>query len=464
MPTSSRKMKSILVLLTTVALVCTALYFAIFSPRFSLGDYGRPGCNVLLISIDTLRSDHLGCYGYERSTSPNIDLLSDDGVTFLSTSAQAPSTTTSHASLFTSLLPSHHGAFYSRNAPLPAQAVTMAELLQGDGYQTVSFNDGAQLSAQFGFAQGFDQYTSVKHGASEYSRFEDTVRSAVNWLENREEGRFFLFLHSYHTHHPYTPEKRFIDEFDEDYQGDLPDAISLELLNKINRGELHLTRKDKAHIKTLYDAEIRQMDQAFSVLVEWLKQEGIYRSSLVIFTSDHGEEFGEHGIMGWHSHTLYDELLRVPLIIKFPGNHFSGKTVGPMVRSIDILPTILDIVDIPPLDVFEGQSLMELVKGRSEEPRPAIAQQDLQDQTPVTLRSGNWKYYRPPPPQEPLLFELGRDPLESLNVAARHPEILTELEQQLALILARLPEATAGPRVEVTEDLKEQLRSLGYTE
>jgi len=457
--------KRVISLFTTATLVGVSFWLALTGSGCAPADYGRPDCNVILISIDTLRSDHLGCYGYQRDTSPVIDRFSGDAITFLSTFAQAPSTTMSHASIFTSLLPSHHGAFYSCRTPIPDHQVTMAEMLQQDGYHTASINDGGQIAARFGFDQGFDNYTSIKHGAPGHSNFIHTARRAIDWLRNRDDDRFFLFLHTYHTHHPYTPPKRFVETMDEGYRGKLPDKISLELLRQVKRGDRQLTRSDKQHIVTLYDAEIRQMDVGFGLIVDELKKLGLYDDMVLILTSDHGEEFGEHGVMGWHSHTLYDELLSVPLIIKLPGNDFAGTRVTTPVRSIDILPTLLDCLDIPPLAVFEGRSLMDLARGRRESPRPVVARQDHRNPTPVILRSGRWKYYHRPGAHKPrILFDLQQDPGETRNAGVEHPEVIDELEQQLADILARRPTVTTGEEVRLPGELEDQLRALGYAE
>jgi arylsulfatase A-like enzyme len=432
--------------------------------RCGPAEYSRPGNNVILISIDTLRSDHLGCYGYERDTSPIIDRFSEDAVTFLTTYAQSSSTAASHASIFTSLLPAHHGAHFSGPSAMPDRLVTLAECLQDDGCHTFSYNDGGQVSARFGFGQGFDEYINIRHGASGHSNFIHTAFKTIDWLRNRDGGRFFLFLHTYHTHHPYTPPKRFVDAMGEDYQGDLPDEASFELLEQINNGERLVTRSDKAHIVTLYDAEIRQMDVAFGLIVDELKEQGLYDDALIVLTSDHGEEFGEHGTMGWHSHTLYDELLSVPLIIKFPGNDFAGKTVTEQVRSIDIMPTVLDVLDIEIPAQCMGRSLLPLVRGRRDGPRPSVSQRDVKGMAPATLHSGRWKYYRRQNHPQPLLFDLDSNTGELHSSAADHPDVVADLERQLVDILARRPTILDGEDVEIPDELQDQLVALGYAE
>jgi len=452
--------KRIFAVIVTAALLVSAAA-VLLSPRWGLADYGSQGANVILISIDTLRGDRLGCSGHHRNTSPFVDRLSEDSVNFRSTYSHAPSTTSSHASIFTSLLPSHHGASCAQHRPIPRQLTTMAERLQADGYDTVSFNDGGQVSAEFGFDHGFDEYNSIRHGAHGHSDFRFTVEQAIAWLRGRKAGRFFLFLHTYQTHHPYTPKPYYYDLMGEAYDGLLPNEATMELLTQINRGERPLTPADREHISTLYDAEIRQMDAAFGWLVSELKRKKLYDDTLIIFTSDHGEEFGEHGTMGWHSHTLYDELLRVPLIIKFPNGAFAGREVDQPVRSIDILPTLLDVLDLEPPKILEGRSLVPMIKGFDRAPRLTIARQDYADPEPVILRTGRWKYYLRPG-QQPSLYDLASDPGEQENSAHNHPEVVADLQQTLDEIIAGRPVIETAEGVELSRELQDQLRALGY--
>jgi arylsulfatase A-like enzyme len=402
-------------------------------------------CSVILISIDTLRADHLGCYGYGDDTSPHIDKFAKDSVLFKETIVQAPSTLPSHASIFTSLIPSHHGAFFALKTNISEDAVMMSEIFQKHGYRTVSYNGGGQVDGKFGFYRGFDVYESMG------GNFDVHVDKAIEWLENNPDEKYFMFLHTYEVHHPYTPKKVYLDLFEDGYDGNLPMDISKDLLKQINQKNLVIDDRDREHIIDTYNAEIYSMDAAFGRLITFLKKENLYDGTVIIFTSDHGEEFGEHGWMGWHSHTLYDELLRVPLIIKFPNQKRSGKTVKMQVRSIDILPTLLDIVDIPSLETFEGVSLIGF-KGKEE--LYAISQRDTPTDThPISVRTSKWKLY------DNLLFDLEKDPQELQNIT--NPSIFGELEYVKKYILSR-GVTPSVQEIELHKELIEDLKSLGY--
>jgi hypothetical protein len=331
-----------------------------------------------LVSIDTLRADHVGCYGYPRDTTPNIDAFSRDGVRFRTAIAHASSTTASHASIFTSLLPLHHGAQRARRQPISDDVDTMAQIMQGAGYRTVSYNGGGQVAAMWGFDRGFDIYESDR-GA-----FARKVQKAIRWMDGNAGGKFFMFLHTYEVHAPYTPAARFMAAFDADYAGNLDDEISTHLLIEINNGTRTLDQQDARHIVNAYDAEIRSMDEAFGTLVGYLKRRGLLDRTILVFTSDHGEEFGEHGQFGRHSHALYDELLRVPLIVRLPGGKFAGKVVERQVRGIDILPTVLDLLDLESPDQCDGSSLTPLMRKRRGTLRAAVSQIDARQEPPMT--------------------------------------------------------------------------------
>jgi len=432
-------------------------------------NYKSPGCNVILISIDTLRADHLGCYGYPQNTTPNIDEFSKDSVLFKETIAQAPSTTPSHASIFTSSIPSHHGAFFSMRKPIPQDLVTMAEILRENGYKTISFNGGAQIAAEFGFDQGFDTYDSwqVKKNQPSITLIDkvdftiEKVDSAIDWIRTHPNEKFFLFLHTYEVHHPYTPKKEYLDLFEKHYSGDLPAHISGRLLEKINKGNLEISKEDEQHIVNTYDAEIYSMDIAFGTLVDFLKKEDLYDSIVVIFTSDHGEEFREHGWTGWHSHTLYDELLKVPLMVKFENSKYGGTVIEEQVRSIDILPTLLDILNIASLECFEGTSLVKRFNSTNRKELLAVSEQDTVGQRhPATIRTKRWKLYDRL--NDVRLFNLKSDPLEQKDVRKGNKGVCNKLQDELSYWLSRKQSVVEAGEADLDEETLKRLKSLGY--
>jgi arylsulfatase A-like enzyme len=424
-----------------------------------------PGCRqpprqrppgILLVSIDTLRPDHLGCYGYPPPTSPAIDRLCAESVVFDHASAHAPSTLPSHASILTSLLPHHHGASFENKRALPDEILTLAEVVAAAGYRTAAFTGGGQIDPIFGLGQGFEEY---RVPAS--SDFTVTVDKGLKWLDQVGDAPFFLFLHTYQVHHPYEPAPEVLAKFESGYDGPFPDHISVETIRAINASGKPLPEADLRHIVATYDAEIREADDAFADLVEGLRGRGLWDSTVVIFTSDHGEEFAEHGYVGWHSHTLYEELLHVPLVIKLPAGREAGRRVDRLVRSIDIAPTALKAVGLRVPEQFSGIDLAALWSGREVPPLVAVSRLDRADKAKVSaIRDERFKLERLYSRRE-RLFDLADDPQERWDASSSFPG---EVGRLLALydgILASRP-TPAQLEVDPGDDLKKSLEDLGY--
>ena len=414
----------------------------------------EPRPNVILISMDTLRPDHLGCYGYERDTSPSLDALCEDAAIFQQAIAQAPSTLHSHASMFTSLLPHHHQATWSAKTRVPEAAITIAEVFQQAGYRTAAFTGGGQMDRVFGLDQGFEVFDQPVS-----QRFEGTVWRALEWLGSDDARPFFLFLHSYEVHLSYTPRAEYLELFDAGYSGALPDEIDLDLIEKINRDEIAFDDDDLRHVIAAYDAEIRSADVGLANLLRYLDNQDLYEDTLIVFTSDHGEEFGEHGKVGVHSHTLFDELLRVPLIIKFPGSAFAGSRVSPQVRSIDIPATVVAAVGLPIPEQFSGIDLRDVLSSTGGEKLVAVSRLDYPPEQPGTTsaRTQRWKLLQGE------LFDLLNDPGEVwyASPSASDAEEVEKLQEALRQALeARDP---FPPEVVAPSDATlEELRALGY--
>ena len=446
------EMRALLLLLTVLTAGC------------GLGrgpDGPEAASNVVLVSIDTLRADRLGCYGREPSFTPAIDAFCEEAVQFELAIAQAPSTLSSHASLFTSLLPHHHGASRTRRLALAPDHLTLAEVLRDEGFATAAFHGGGQLDVVFGVGQGFEIYETPGHqpdqppGEEAFSdRFRPTVERAVAWLEEEKPERFFLFLHTYEIHHPYTPSPEDLAAIEAQYAGPLPPDISIDLLRGINGGRTPLGPEDLRHIESTYEGEIRSVDAAFGRLMEGLRRLELHDTTLIVFTSDHGEEFGEHGMVGWHSHTLYDELLHVPLLIRFPGAWQGGRRLDAQVRLLDVAPTVLGAVGVERPGVFQGANLTHFVAGG---PPPSPYALSALDEGGTSLRTPEWKRIR----RE--LYDLTEDPGETLDVAAEHPGVAEKLRR------IKVELVTEGPAIgpvdaPVSPELQERLEALGYVQ
>jgi arylsulfatase A-like enzyme len=425
----------------------------------------QPAFNLIVISIDTLRADHVGAYGYPLPTTPHIDVMARDSLVMSKCVAHAPITLASHASIMTSLLPRHHGASVTRKSRLAAGVPTLAGILNDHGYHTASFNGGIQLDEAYGLDRGFDVYVSAASASAapqtladaEY-RLRRRVEEAIEWL-NEAKSPFFVFLHSYEIHHPYTPDEEYLSVFEGDYAGGLPSHISVEILERINSGEEKITEADAAHIIHTYDAELRSADDAVGRLVSYLRENDLYDDTMIVVTSDHGEEFGERGSYGWHAHTLFDELLLVPLIIKFPDSRFAGVVGRSQARGIDVAPTVLAALGIEPPESFAGRDLSLGLAGAAEPPRPAVSMFDVPGDLPFwVLRSGPLKLH-----WGMRLFDLEADPLEQRNVAEENPRHVATL-QRLGFALLNERERPEDVAAQLPAEIEEQMRALGYVE
>jgi len=413
-------------------------------------NYKCKDCNVILISIDTLRADHLGVYGYTKNTTPNIDRFAKDSSVFLNTISQAPSTEPSHASIFTSLIPSKHGALFSKKTKLSDELVTFPKILKNKGYSTVSFHGGGQISSDYGFSQGFDIYEEIKE---KNNNFEHNVKNATTWLQKNKNKKFFLFLHTFQVHLGYFLDHNYTYEFTKDYKGNLTEHTYINYINSVNANKIKANKEDTDYVISLYDSEIKSVDEAFNNLILFLKENNLYDNTIIIFTSDHGEEFGERHMIAYHSHTLYDELLKVPLIIKFPNSKYKNTITNKQVRSIDIFPTILDILSIPITVDIDGVSLLNLLENKAFN-ITAISERDINMiNLPASLRTETWKL------NINSLYNIEDDPDEKIDLSKDYPEIVSVYKE---LLDKEREENITPTKTQISEDTYEKLKSLGY--
>ena len=395
------------------------------------GEVPEPPC-VLMIAIDTLRPDHLGCYGYGRPTSPNLDELASGGVLFENAYSQAPWTLPSFASVFTSLYPTQHGATTVESA-MGRDFPTLAEVLGGSGYATGAIVNAPVLRSEYHLNRGFDFYSEP---AGEIERpAGEVTREALEWIGSQAERPFFAFVHYFDPHLAYAPPPPYDTLFDPAYSGALGNSFNLDYFTSgkarvIRQEILGLDQADRDHIVSLYDGEIAFTDCAVGSLLAGLGDLGLLDNTVVVLLSDHGEEFFEHGGLD-HGHSLYEELIRVPLVIRFPGGLASGMRIARQVRLIDIMPTLIDYLDVPGEFEFEGVSLMPAVKGldpavraagRLLPPDECLSEAMRRTNTVKSITSFPWKLIEDISSGEASLFNLDSDPTEQRDLHDSEPE------------------------------------------
>jgi arylsulfatase A-like enzyme len=314
--------------------------------------------NVLLITLDSVRADHVHCYGYPRETSPRIDQLAAEGALFEATISASPWSLPTHASIFTSLAASIHGCQDAHHR-LPAPDVTLAELLKTTGFATVGVVSTPYLYPVFGLAQGFDDYVDCGSPSDGQDTSPAVVAAAQEWLQHNTRRPFFMFVNFWDANFDYTPPPPFDTQFDPDYTGDLTGAAFLTD-PRINPD---MPRRDLDHLIALYDGEIAWVDQHVGMILDTFKAADLLDSTIVIVTSSHGTAFFEHGRKG-HRNSLYDEVIRVPLVIRYLARVPAGQRYQEQARSIDLFPTITDLLGMPPLDAM-GRSLAPLFVGKT---------------------------------------------------------------------------------------------------
>ena len=435
---------------------------------------------IILISVDTLRADHLGCYGYYRDTSPNVDSLASDSALFLNTYASSPWTLPSHVSLLTSLYGIHHQVYYDKEKMDPTM-LTLADLLRKNHFFCSAFTGGGFVSASYGFSKGFDSYYEGEGGVYNQDSAERVFRVASEWLDRNEDKNFFLFIHTYQTHNPYAcpyPYKTMFVNQQARWR-------HIDLIGYLGgQGGIFncLPDEERKNIVDLYDGEIRYTDEKLvGALVEKLKDMNIYDETMIIFTSDHGEEFYDH--KGWgHGHSLYDEIIKVPLIIKFPDSRFREKKINNIVSLVDVMPTILEEVGVNFNESnFDGRTLFPVLEGKEKESRAFladVADNILNSHIPqkTAMNFGNKKliinrrfteedsaFFFSPPPSFPAveLFDVKEDRFEKENIADKEPKIVNLILKQTEELYDEAKKRKIL-KMEIDKKLLEQLKALGY--
>jgi arylsulfatase A-like enzyme len=416
--------------------------------------------NVLLVTLDTTRADHLGCYGYQRPTSPNLDELAQSSIVFENATSTSSWTLPAHASLFTGKFPTTHGVRHDPEGPLilaegvpgvPAgirarglapEEETLASVLAGAGYATGAVVAGPWLLRVFGLDSGFQHYDDSGIETNAGRRAASVTDAAERWLAGvlaEGDRPFFLFLNYFDPHAPYWPPPSYARTF-------LPPGTPPRM-------------RSRAQAPALYDAEILYMDAELGRLLRFLRERGVWDDTLIAVTADHGELLGEHGEWG-HERFLWEELVHVPLIVKPPGQQEGRREPG-RAQVIDLLPMILSSAGVAPPPGVQGA------------PPPSAERPVLAEVNPISSdgATGSWRAQWHGDSKfiwntlgQRFLFDLASDPHESENLFERDAERSRHAEAALLRTFESLPQAPdrTGPATVVDEQTREALRELGY--
>lgn len=425
--------------------------------------------NCLFILIDDLRYDHLSCYEYYRKTSPHIDSLAAQGILFQQAITSSSHTSSSMSSIFTSLFPLAHGARASSQIVygLSQKQHTLATILADNGYLTAAFVANNPYVKLTGLDRGFETYYdgNIFSKIPAYSLFygrivrkflirdvraEHLNRQAINWLKRNYKHPFFLYIHYMDVHFPRLPYKKYIHLLEEQSKLDISKFKGFPFEEKEDREELY-------SIISRYDGDIRYVDEYIGELLDYLKTLHLSQNTLIILAADHGEEFFDHNTLGHGAH-LYDELIKVPLILYVPAKIGQPLIVSQQVRTVDIMPTIMELLNIPASSQTQGKSLLPLIEGAiDEEERYAYGGHG------EFVRTLQWKLIYNRDTESYELFNLQADPEEQVNLIDLKPEIAAHLKVRLlnhskeCMKLRLKPSETA-----LTEEVKKRLKTLGY--
>jgi arylsulfatase A-like enzyme len=459
---------------------------------------------VILISIDTLRPDHLGLYGHERFTSPILDGLAAESTVFDDASSTAPWTLPAHASLLTGLHPLEHRVVTAGNK-LPDDVPTIAAMLRARGFWTAAVVNSTWLrQTTYALTRDFDEFLWVQENPTQRSPSTWVTDQAIDWLGDLDGRPSFLFVHYYDVHSDYAALPSYERLFVTPYQGEAdgtswqlaiagfpsefldfcarefaPEYCKRSLPNErrvidASTERVEFDESDIRHLEQLYDAGIRQLDAELGRLFSFLRGSGLMEQTLLIVTSDHGEEFMEHGNVE-HSRSQYQEMLRVPLLVRGPGVA-RGLRVSAPVSLIDIAPTILAFLGSSPPQRLDGLDLAPLW---SDGETAAFWERFLYGEASRGLgwaalgfedifavhrsvRRGRYKLYYESHGPTLKLFDLEADPAESADISPQQPEVAAQLSEHLRSRYQGLDPGSHGPKVELDEEDAERLRALGY--
>jgi len=393
--------------------------------------------NVLLITLDTTRADRLGAYGYAKAKTPNLDSIARNGVRFANAYAQVPLTLPSHSSLMTGTYPLIHGVHNNGSYVLPPGAATLAKILKDKGLKTAAFVASFSVDSRFGLDKGFDVYDDNFQEGMPFKavnaerKAEQVYNVFVPWFDKLKDEQFFCWIHLFDPHLPYSPPSPYREQFAD----------------------------------RLYDGEVAYMDYIVGQVMRKLMDKNLLGKTLIVVAGDHGESFGEKGESG-HGVFLYDNVLRVPLML-YAENHLPpGKVVAPRVRLIDVMPTVLDLMNLPKPDAVQGRSLLPYIQRKEKADLDAYIETSYPKENfgwapLVGLISGAWKYIRAPKEE---LYDLKADPGEDRNAFASAGRTAADLKKRLDELIRTAVVPGVSARQALTAEEAARLRSLGYVD
>lgn len=438
--------------------------------------------NIILIVLDTVRKDHVSCYGSKRETTPHIDRLAGQGVLFTNAISTASWTLPSHASMFTGLYPSTHKATFAKAHIedvtaltkvnfLDEKFTTLAEVLKDHGYSTGGFVAAAWCRAVFGLGQGFDVYSDDYRSPGGRTAREIND-DAFEWLKNQKKGPFFLFINYFDAHSPFDPPQPFKTLYQDDPKSMDGYIQENKTIRYVIKNKTKLPDALKERILALYDGEINYVDSEIGRLAAFLKSLKVYDNSVIIITSDHGESFGEHYLMD-HGRALYEELIHVPLIIIGP-NIPMGVRRDFLVQNVDFMPTILELLKIQVPPSCQGKSFLKaMLSPDASEPRNAAFSEASAERNWIkdygesfnrdqkSIRTTEWKLLRSSNGEKEL-YQLNTDHEELWNLSEDKPEEVSKLMEELSQWERTVYSDKPESQKEIGGETQKQLRSLGY--
>jgi arylsulfatase A-like enzyme len=423
-------------------------------PREALG-----GANVLVIVLDAAGARHFGCYGQARPTTPEIDRIAAEGTLFERAYTPAVFTRSAMASAWTSQLPDEHHATVSYDDKLPESIPTLAGIVSAAGIPTVAFVGNNMAGTAFGLDRGFTDFRRAS------PRAEELTEAVLAWLPSAAPARFFAYLHYREPHYPFDPRPPYDTLFGPD--APLPASVKTDSgwLDRVNEGSHRPSPEEIAHLVRLYHGNLRLVDHEVGRLRRRMEELGLWERTVVIVSADHGEAMYEHGFVG-HNEQLFEESVRIPLLVRLPGAAPRGRRSRMLTGLLDVAPTVADVLGIPPerTATFRGRSLLGVAAGGPEPAAPPVLSRTVGDKPRYALVDARHKYLFNLRDGDEALYDLGADPGETRDVAARDPVRARYLRQRLFARLLALPGRAVAGTWKVTPQEAEELRALGYVQ